>query len=132
MPVGLGNPISVRSGVDAELAENAIVEGLMLQIIACLCCLALSLRAYTSMRHWKTQRLDTEQQRVDGGLLDRMTQRLDLHQKTQRIDPKIEHEFRKVFMFTSNEGKEALINRNKCSRGEAMRLAIDEWQRENR
>jgi hypothetical protein len=65
-----------------------------------------------------------------------MTQRLDPHHKTQRIDPRIEHEFRKVFMFTSNEGKEALIKRwidgKKCSRGEAMRLAIDEWQRDNR
>jgi hypothetical protein len=39
-------------------------------------------------------------------------------------------------MTTSKEGKEALIerwtDRKKCSRGEAMRLAIEEWRRENR
>jgi hypothetical protein len=52
------------------------------------------------------------------------------------VDPRIQHEFNKVFMTTSKEGKEALIQRwidkKKCSRGEAMRLAIEEWRRENR
>jgi hypothetical protein len=47
-----------------------------------------------------------------------------------------EHEFNKLFMTTSKEGKEALIQRwtdmKKCSRDEAMRLAMEEWRRENR
>jgi len=49
---------------------------------------------------------------------------------------RIEHEFNKVFMTTSKEGKAALIRRwidkKKCGRGEAMRLAVDEWRRETR
>ena len=56
--------------------------------------------------------------------------------KTQRVDPRIMHEFNKVFMTTSKEGKEALIERwmarKKCGRLEAMRLALEEWRRENR
>ena len=48
----------------------------------------------------------------------------------------IERDFRNVFMTTSTEGKEALIkrwmDRKKCSRPEAMRLAVEEWRRENR
>jgi hypothetical protein len=52
------------------------------------------------------------------------------------VNPRIEHEFNKVFMTTSKEGKEALIQRwvdeKRCSRGEAMRLAIQEWRRKNR
>jgi hypothetical protein len=59
-----------------------------------------------------------------------------LQRKGDRVDPRIEHEFNKVFMTTSKEGKEGLIQRwidkKKCSRGEAMRLAIEEWRRENR
>ena len=59
-----------------------------------------------------------------------------LRRKADRVDPRIEHEFNKVFMTTSKEGKEGLIERwmekKKCSRGEAMRLAIEEWRRENR
>jgi hypothetical protein len=70
--------------------------------------------------HWKAQRIG---------------RRLP-HQKAQRVDPRIEHEFNKVFMTTSKEGKVALIegwaDRKKCSRGEAMRLAIEEWRWENR
>jgi hypothetical protein len=94
---------------------------------------------------WWFQRIDSEflrpkAQRVDPGPLhDRKAQRIDpgpLHQKAQRIDPRIEHEFNKVFMTASNEGKEALIerwtDRKKCTRGEAMRLAIEEWRWENR
>jgi hypothetical protein len=58
------------------------------------------------------------------------------HQKAQRIDPRIEHEFNRLFMTTTKEGKEALIERwmarQKCGRLEAMRLAVEEWRRENR
>jgi hypothetical protein len=82
--------------------------------------------------HWKdlkgrTGPLHQKAQKNDAGRLDRMA---------QRLDPRIEHDFNKVFMTTSREGKEALIegwiDRKKCSRGEAMRLAIEEWRRENR
>jgi hypothetical protein len=56
--------------------------------------------------------------------------------RAQGVDPRIEHEFNKVFMTTSKEGKEALIQwwveKKRCSRGEAKRLAIEEWRRENR
>ena len=73
-----------------------------------------------SFLHWKAQR-------VDPGLP---------HQKAQRIDPRIEREFNKVFMTTSKEGKQALIkrwmDRKKCDREEAMRLAIEELRRDNR
>ena len=59
-----------------------------------------------------------------------------LHQKARGVDPRIEREFNKVFMMTSKEGKEALIkrwtDRKKCGRGEAMRLAVEEWRRDNR
>jgi len=48
----------------------------------------------------------------------------------------IERDFLNVFMTTSAEGKEALIkrwmDRKKCDRLEAMRLAVEEWRRENR
>ena len=58
------------------------------------------------------------------------------HWKAQRVDPRIEHDFNKVFMTTSKEGKEApikgWIDRKKCSRGEAMRLATEQWRWENR
>ena len=41
----------------------------------------------------------------------------------------------KVFMTASNGGKEAMIegwtDRKKCSRGEAMRLAVEEWRVQN-
>ena len=54
----------------------------------------------------------------------------------QRVDPGIEREFNKVFMTTSKEGKQALIkrwmDRKKCDREEAMRLAIEELRRDNR
>jgi hypothetical protein len=56
--------------------------------------------------------------------------------RAQGVDPRIEHEFNKLFMTTSKEGKEALIQRwvekKRCSRREAMRLVIEEWRRENR
>ena len=56
--------------------------------------------------------------------------------RAQRVDPGIEREFNKVFMTTSKEGKEALIkrwmDRKKCDREEAMRLAIEELRRDNR
>ena len=51
-------------------------------------------------------------------------------------DHPIEREFNKVFMTTSKEGKQALINRwtdrKKCDREEAMRLAVEELRRDNR
>ena len=57
-------------------------------------------------------------------------------QKAPKIGPRIEHEFKRVFMTTTKEGKEALIKRwmarQKCGRLEAMRLAVEEWRRENR
>ena len=56
--------------------------------------------------------------------------------KAQRIDTRIEHEFNRLFMTTTKEGKEGLIERwmarQKCGRLEAMRLAVEEWRRENR
>jgi len=56
--------------------------------------------------------------------------------KPEKVDPRIELEFNKVFMTTSNDGKEGLIQRGidkkKCGRGEAMRLAVEEWRRERR
>ena len=60
-----------------------------------------------------------------------------LHQRAQRINPGIEREFNSVFMTTTKAGKEALIERwmarQKCDRWEAaMRLAVEEWRRENR
>jgi hypothetical protein len=76
-----------------------------------------------SFLHWK----EWKSQRVDPGFL---------HQKAQRVDPGIEREFNKVFMTTSMEGKQALIkrwmDRKKCDREEAMRLAIEELRRDNR
>jgi hypothetical protein len=48
----------------------------------------------------------------------------------------IELDFRNVFLTTSKEGQEALIkrwmDRTRCGRREAMRLAVDEWRREQR
>jgi hypothetical protein len=56
--------------------------------------------------------------------------------KPRTVDKRIEHEFNRLFMTTTKAGKEALIERwvarQKCGRLEAMRLAIDEWRRENR
>lgn len=53
-----------------------------------------------------------------------------------RQESAIEREFRNVFLFTTPEGKEALIQgwmkRMGCSRAEAMRCAIEDLQRENR
>ena len=58
------------------------------------------------------------------------------YQKAQRVDPGIEREFNKVFMTVSKKGKEALIkrwvDRKKCDREEAMRLAVEELRRDNR
>jgi hypothetical protein len=59
-----------------------------------------------------------------------------LHRKVQTVDPRIEHQFNKVFIRASKEGKEAIIEGwtdwNKCSREEAMRLAVEEWRVQNR
>ena len=78
---------------------------------------------------------------LDGLLRDRPSQRKAddpglPHQKADRVDPRIEREFNKVFMTTSKAGKQALIkrwmDRKKCDREEAMRLAIEELRRDNR
>jgi hypothetical protein len=53
----------------------------------------------------------------------------------QRVDPRTEHEFNKVFMTTHKEGKEALIKHwtdKGLSRGKAMQQAIYDWRRDNR
>jgi hypothetical protein len=51
-------------------------------------------------------------------------------------DAQSEREFRTVFSMTSQAGKEAIIERwmrrQGCSRSEAMRLAVEEWRRDNR
>jgi hypothetical protein len=56
--------------------------------------------------------------------------------KARQVDPAVKREFKNVFMTTSEEGKQALIkrwmDRKKCSREEAMRLAIEELRRDNR
>jgi len=48
----------------------------------------------------------------------------------------IEHEFNKVFMLTPKENREELIKswmtKRNCDRVYAMKLATEEWQRENR
>jgi hypothetical protein len=48
----------------------------------------------------------------------------------------IERDFARVFSMTSPQGKEGLItrwmDRSGCDRTEAMRLATEEWRRDNR
>jgi hypothetical protein len=48
----------------------------------------------------------------------------------------IERDFARVFSMTSAQGKEGLIkrwmDRSGCDRTEAMRLATEEWRRDNR
>ena len=48
----------------------------------------------------------------------------------------IERDFHNVFMTASTEGKEAVIkrwmDRKKCGRLEAMRLAVEQWRWDNR
>ena len=66
---------------------------------------------------------------LDGLLRDHPSQR-------KADDPRIEREFNNVFMTLSKERKQALIkrwmDRKKCDREEAMRLAIEELRRDNR
>jgi hypothetical protein len=89
--------------------------------------------------HPKTQRFDT-------GPLHRKVQTVGPqieHQfsmaastEVRTLDPRIERQFSKVFIRASKEGKEAIIkgwtDRKKCSREEAMRLAVEEWRVQNR
>ena len=101
-------------------------------------------RADAGLLHQKAQGVDPEllHQKAQREFLHRLVQGVEPgHQKAQRqkapkIGPRIEHEFNRLFMTTSKEGKEALIRRwmarQKCGRPEAMRLAIEEWRRENR
>jgi hypothetical protein len=75
-------------------------------------------------------------QRVNPGLSNQKAQRVDPPaSEGPRVDWRIEFEFNKVFMTTSKNGREALIkrwiDRKKCGREEAMRLAIEELRRDN-
>jgi hypothetical protein len=58
------------------------------------------------------------------------------HRATGEADIQAEREFRAVFNMTSQTGKEALIGkwmqRTGCGRSQAMRLAVEEWRRDNR
>jgi hypothetical protein len=92
-----------------------------------------------SLLRGKAQRIDPEppHQKAQREYLHGLVQGVDPglpHQKAQWIDPRI-HEFNKVFMTTTKEGKEALIERwmarQNCGRLEAMRPATEEWRREN-
>ena len=83
---------------------------------------------------WKAQKLGQgdglkKAKPLDGLLRDHPSQR-------KADDPGIERDFNNVFMTTSKEGKQALIkrwmDRKKCDREEAMRLAIEELRRDNR
>ena len=51
-------------------------------------------------------------------------------------DAQSAREFRTVFNMTSQARKETMIEkwmrRQECSRSEAMRLAVEEWRRDNR
>ena len=48
----------------------------------------------------------------------------------------VQRDFSRVFATTSAQGREGLIkrwmDRNGCDRTEAMRLAVEEWRRDNR
>ena len=96
---------------------------------------------------WKAGPLHQKAQRIDPELPHQKAQREFLHQLLQGVDPRLPHqkarinpgierEFNRVFMTTTKEGKEALIERwmarQKCGRLEAMRLAIEELRRDNR
>jgi hypothetical protein len=111
-------PITTISGPARVIDGDTVVAGVLLAMA-----LLLGTALVLSFLHWK----DWKAQRINPGLL---------HQKTQRFDPGIEREFNKVFMTTSKEGKQALIkrwmDRKKCDREEAMRLAIEELRRDNR
>jgi hypothetical protein len=98
-------------------------------------------RVDPGLPHQKAQRVDPElpHQKAQREFLHRLAQGVEPEvplQKAQRVGPRIEHEFKRVFMTTTKEGKEALIKRwmarQKCGRLEAMRLAVEEWRRENR
>jgi hypothetical protein len=72
-----------------------------------------------SYLHWKAQKPRQGDHLKKAKLLDGLLR-----------DHPIEREFKKVFMTTSKEGKQALIkrwtDRKNCDREEAMRLAIEE------
>jgi hypothetical protein len=52
--------------------------------------------------------------------------------RAQGVDPRIERQFNTVFSMISKQGKQDLIERwmikKKCSRGHAMRLALEDWR----
>ena len=112
----------------------AMQQELLLAVIALLAAVAVLIRF---ARRWPAQSVDPKQ--VDREFLRRLAQGGDArlaHHKRPNVDPRIEHEFNKVFMTTTKEGKEALIGRlmvrQKCGRLEAMQMAVEEWRRENR
>jgi len=83
-------------------------------------------------RH-KTARDGDPQTERDG---DPQTER-DRDPQTERDrDPQTERDFHNVFRTASPEGKEAVIkrwmDRQKCGRLEAMRLAVEQWRWDNR
>jgi hypothetical protein len=60
-----------------------------------------------------------------------MRRQADLQQQSET-----QRDFQRVFSMTSAQGKEGLIkrwmDRTGCDRTEAMRLATEEWRRDNR
>ena len=78
-----------------------------------------------SFLHWRAQKLGQSDHLKKAKLLDGLLR-----------DHPIEREFNTVFITTSKERKQALIrrwkDRQKCVREEAMRLATEELQRDNR
>jgi hypothetical protein len=116
--VGRANWYQTISGPARVIGGDTVVVGILLAMALC-----AGAALVLSFLHWK----EWKSQKINPGLL---------HQKAQRVDPGIEREFNNVFMTTSKEGKQALIkrwmDRKKCDREEAMRLAIEELRRDNR
>ena len=104
------------------MQEEFLLTALLLLTATALCAGAALV---LSLLHLKAQKPGQDDDLKKAKLLDGLLR-----------DHPIEREFNKVFMTTSKEGKEALIegwtDRRKCSRGEAMRLAIEEFRRDNR
>ena len=105
------------SGPARVIDGDAVVVGILLAIA-----LLLGAALVLSFLHWK----EWKAQRI----------RVFCIRRPNGLTCGIEHEFNKVFMTTSNEGKQALIkrwmDRKKCDREESMRLAIEELRRDNR
>jgi hypothetical protein len=71
-----------------------------------------------------------------GGYLKKAKPLDGLLREDGAADAQSAREFRTVFSMTSQASKEAMIEnwmrRKGCSRSEAMRLAVEEWRRDNR